>query len=159
MCRRAESRYTHVTLHALSAAIPQAFLLLHAILDVLPFPKSAMRYEIYTGSVECVDEVEDGVAADFAMEASVPKRAVRVKSSLRVEVYVGDEALKHKAKKAGGAKKPRLNKKRRAARAGAVEGGERGEDVGVVISRNVQDEEMAMNADELEEETEMLENR
>ncbi|EIW71619.1 hypothetical protein TREMEDRAFT_60541 [Tremella mesenterica DSM 1558] len=51
--------YTTLTLHALSAAIPHALLLLHALLDILPYPKGSggMWYEIKTGSVECVDEV------------------------------------------------------------------------------------------------------
>lgn len=53
------NRYTHLVLHALGAAIPHAFLLLHALLDCLPYPRSprGLWYEIKTGSVECIDEV------------------------------------------------------------------------------------------------------
>ena len=52
-------RYTMLRLHAMGAAIPQALLLLHALLDILPYPKGekGMWYEIHTGSVECIDEV------------------------------------------------------------------------------------------------------
>ena len=44
---------------AIGAAIPQALLLLHALMDILPFPKGekGMWFEIRTGSVECLDEV------------------------------------------------------------------------------------------------------
>ncbi len=52
-------RFTMLRLHAISAAIPQALLLLHALMDILPYPKGekGMWYEIRTGSLECVDEV------------------------------------------------------------------------------------------------------
>jgi hypothetical protein len=52
-------RYTRIRLHAMAAAIPHAILLLHALLDILPYPQGSngMWYEIRTGSVECVDEV------------------------------------------------------------------------------------------------------
>lgn len=48
-----------IRLHAISAAIPQALLLLHALMDILPYPKGekGMWYELRTGSVECVDEI------------------------------------------------------------------------------------------------------
>lgn len=44
----------------MAAAIPHAILLLHALLDILPYPKGAngMWYEIRTGSVECIDEMK-----------------------------------------------------------------------------------------------------
>ena len=46
----------------MGAAIPQALLLLHVLMDILPYPKGekGMWYEITTGSVECVDEVGKG---------------------------------------------------------------------------------------------------
>ncbi|WVQ95177.1 hypothetical protein IAU59_002271 [Kwoniella sp. CBS 9459] len=52
--------YTSLRFHAIGAAIPQAMLLLYALLDLLPYPvgDKGMWYEIRTGSVECVDEVE-----------------------------------------------------------------------------------------------------
>lgn len=55
----ADGRYTRIRLHALAAAIPQALLLLHALLDILPYPQGdkGMWYEIRTGSTECVEEV------------------------------------------------------------------------------------------------------
>ncbi|WVO14458.1 hypothetical protein L204_102092 [Cryptococcus depauperatus] len=64
--------YTFLKFYAVGAAIPQAILLLYALLDLLPYPKgdNGMWYEIKTGSVECVDQVdkrkgddeEDGLA-------------------------------------------------------------------------------------------------
>ena len=56
---RADSRYARIRLHALAAAIPHALLLLHALLDILPYPQGdkGMWYEIRTGSTECVEEV------------------------------------------------------------------------------------------------------
>lgn len=44
----------------MAAAIPHAILLLHALLDILPYPQGSngMWYEIRTGSVECLDEVK-----------------------------------------------------------------------------------------------------
>lgn len=43
----------------MAAAIPHALLLLHALLDILPYPQGdkGMWYEIRTGTTECVDEV------------------------------------------------------------------------------------------------------
>jgi hypothetical protein len=43
----------------MAAAIPHALLLLHALLDILPYPQGekGMWYEIKTGTTECVDEV------------------------------------------------------------------------------------------------------
>jgi len=55
----ADRRYTRIRLHALAAAIPHALLLLHALLDILPYPQGdkGMWYEIRTGSTECIEEV------------------------------------------------------------------------------------------------------
>ena len=75
----------------MSAAIPQALLLLHALLDVLPYPKGdrGMWYEIKTGSVECVDEVdrapetaEDELAGLGGIEEDEPERKTRIKVSI-----------------------------------------------------------------------------
>ena len=46
------------------AAIPHALVLLHALVDLLPYPKGpkGMWYEIHTGSVDCVDEVAKGTS-------------------------------------------------------------------------------------------------
>ncbi|RSH85610.1 hypothetical protein EHS25_003749 [Saitozyma podzolica] len=70
--------YTRLTLHALSAAIPQALMLLHALLDVLPYPRGlrGMWYEIRTGSVECTDEVP--TASTGASGVSVPQPDTRM---------------------------------------------------------------------------------
>ena len=56
----ADGRYTRIRLHALAAAIPHALLLLHALLDILPYPQGdkGMWYEIRTGSTECIEEVK-----------------------------------------------------------------------------------------------------
>lgn len=85
-------RYTRLRIHALSAAIPQAMMLLHALLDILPYPRSprGLWYEVRTDSVECTDEVEDeqeakedvfsaALANIGAVEAAAPKRATRLK--------------------------------------------------------------------------------
>jgi hypothetical protein len=80
-------------LYAVGAAIPQAMLLLFALLDILPFPRGrkGIWYEIRTGGVECVDEVQDdetgggeeGGEGDFVgiggVEEDEPKREVRIK--------------------------------------------------------------------------------
>jgi hypothetical protein len=59
----ANGRYTCIRLHALAAAIPHALLLLHALLDILPYPQGdkGMWYEIRTGSTECIEEVKPQV--------------------------------------------------------------------------------------------------
>lgn len=49
-------RLPSLTLHALSAAIPHATLLLFSLLEILPFPRDFVRYEIKTGTVVCLDE-------------------------------------------------------------------------------------------------------
>jgi hypothetical protein len=56
----ADGRYTRIRLHALAAAIPHALLLLHALLDILPYPQGdkGMWYEVRTGSTECIEEVK-----------------------------------------------------------------------------------------------------
>lgn len=83
------TRYTQLTLYALGAAIPQAFLLLHAVLDILPYPvgPKGMWYELTTTTVECTDEVqaaEEGDAEDEfaglgALEAAPISLATRTK--------------------------------------------------------------------------------
>ncbi|RXK34930.1 hypothetical protein M231_07801 [Tremella mesenterica] len=97
--------YTTLTLHALSAAIPHALLLLHALLDILPYPKGSggMWYEIKTGSVECVDEVstlpdlsnptglegEEEFPGVGAIEEDEPERVSRIKSSIQIQLHIG----------------------------------------------------------------------
>ncbi|ORY29664.1 hypothetical protein BCR39DRAFT_531515 [Naematelia encephala] len=91
--------YSKLTFHAMGAAIPQALLLLHAVLDILPYPlgKRGMWYEIRTASVECVDEVshgddEAGEGVEFgdlgAVEEDVPDRVVRMKSSIQIDLNI-----------------------------------------------------------------------
>lgn len=41
----------------MAPAIPHALLLLQALLDILPYPRSHVRHSIRTASVECLDEV------------------------------------------------------------------------------------------------------
>jgi hypothetical protein len=74
----ADRRYTRIRLHALAAAIPHALLLLHALLDILPYPQGdkGMWYEIRTGSTECIEEVKSqaggkgkGKEIDVVMDA------------------------------------------------------------------------------------------
>jgi hypothetical protein len=68
----ADDRYTRIGLHALSAAIPHALLLLHALLDILPYPKGdkGMWYEIRTGSTECVEEHRVGASRSGSKRSS-----------------------------------------------------------------------------------------
>ncbi|WWC63545.1 uncharacterized protein I303_106148 [Kwoniella dejecticola CBS 10117] len=103
--------YTSLILHAIGAAIPQCLLLLHALLDVLPYPKGdkGMWYEIKTGSVECIDEVptvsstikkgdnpegeevEEGLEwlNDFGgVEEEKPERQSRIKSTIQVILHI-----------------------------------------------------------------------
>ncbi|BEI79685.1 hypothetical protein CcaverHIS002_0102140 [Cutaneotrichosporon cavernicola] len=85
---------SHITLYALGAAIPHALLLLHALLDVLPYPAgpNGVWYEMETGSVVCTDEVngetEDDLLGLGAVEEDMPELRDRTKSSLRIEVHV-----------------------------------------------------------------------
>lgn len=83
-------RYTCLTLHALAAAIPHALLLLHALMDVLPYPKGdkGMWYEISTGSVECVDEVTTG--ANGAASKGAGKRKKRKVEKADVDLVNGE---------------------------------------------------------------------
>jgi hypothetical protein len=83
-------RYTRITLFAITAAIPHALLLLHALIDLLPYPNGpkGMWYEIHTGTTECVDEVDpsgslgeeekDEFAGIGAIEAAEPERKSRL---------------------------------------------------------------------------------
>ncbi|KAK4686877.1 hypothetical protein P7C73_g3249, partial [Tremellales sp. Uapishka_1] len=149
--------YTHLTLHAMGAAIPQALILLHALLDLLPFPvgASGMWYDIKTGSVECVDEKgdEDGEQIG-AMEEKEPERQIRVKSSITIELHISSRPAKAsiEAKKTG---KNRPSKRKRAILAAI----RRGEDV----QEETNEEEMlnggneGMDVDEEEEEEEAVE--
>lgn len=72
-------------------------MLLHALLDILPYPRSprGLWYEIRTDSVECTDEVEEGtevkedefsaaLAGIGAVEAAAPKRVKRLKVTLHM---------------------------------------------------------------------------
>lgn len=122
------------------------------MLDVLPFPtgRGGMWYEITTGSVECVDEVdadntidEDG-GDEFAgllgaVEEDEPTRRVRTKASMTVDIHVAPrgkttpgaevpqrsgvgKGAKGRGGKAPGKPKTRMSaKKRRAVRAKAKE--------------------------------------
>jgi hypothetical protein len=76
-------------------------LLLHAVVDILPFPKGrkGIWYEIRTGSAECIDEITAGNGVDSVavveaagtqdefrgiggIEEDEPKREVRIKVCL-----------------------------------------------------------------------------
>ena len=48
--------FATIHLHALSAAIPHSILILHSLLDILPFPQRCVSYELKSGSVKCFDE-------------------------------------------------------------------------------------------------------
>ncbi|KAG7563150.1 hypothetical protein FFLO_01458 [Filobasidium floriforme] len=53
-----EEGHAQITLHALSAAIPHALLVLHSLLDILPFPKKHVSHELKSSSVKCFDELK-----------------------------------------------------------------------------------------------------
>lgn len=57
----------------MAAAIPHAILLLHALLDILPYPRGdkGMWYEIRTGSTECIDEVRPTTSKKKGKEKAV----------------------------------------------------------------------------------------
>ena len=71
-------------LHAIGAAIPQALVLLHALLEVLPYPRHprGVWYEIFTGRVACTDE-EQAEADAEADTAEAGKEGAKVKSWLK----------------------------------------------------------------------------
>jgi len=99
-------------------------------MDVLPFSSGpgGMWYEIATDTVECVDEVEQQQAGEFAglgaIEADETVLETRNKSSIRIDIHVAPRAKSvHEntaagKRKAGGKTRPSA-KKRRAMRAGA----------------------------------------
>ncbi|WVW85366.1 hypothetical protein I302_107404 [Kwoniella bestiolae CBS 10118] len=119
--------YTSLRFHAIGAAIPQSLLLLHALLDLLPYPKGekGMWYEIKTGSVECVDEipkstvqgkdrddpsggqmVDPGKDGDSdlgwlidvgAVEEDVPDRKARIKSTIQIDLHISPRLSKRKS--------------------------------------------------------------
>lgn len=97
-------RYTHIILHAIGAAIPQSLVILHALLEVLPYPRHprGVWYELFTGSVACTDEQEESVApaAAGAGEASTidGQGGDRVKSWLKDigSVEAADTILKER---------------------------------------------------------------
>lgn len=78
----------------MGAAIPHALLLVHALIDILPYPKGpkGMWYEMRTGTTECTDEVqleaqgleEDEFAGIGSMEAEAPTRKTRLNVSLTI---------------------------------------------------------------------------
>ncbi|ORX38293.1 hypothetical protein BD324DRAFT_347728 [Kockovaella imperatae] len=83
-----DEEYKCITLHAMSAAIPHALILLHSLLDLLPFSQRALWYEIRTGSTECVDEVEEEMTIG-AIEAAPSTLEKRVKSTIQIDLHVG----------------------------------------------------------------------
>ncbi|KAK8854585.1 hypothetical protein IAR55_003324 [Kwoniella newhampshirensis] len=141
--------YTSLRLHALGAAIPQALLLLYALLDLLPYPvgEKGMWYEIKTGSAECVDEIDktapvanaDGNDKDDMawlqnvgdMEEAAPEKKTRIKSTIQIDIHtsprpsrsktVGLEADTTKMQKKTAARN-RPSKKRRRALATRIRG-------------------------------------
>lgn len=68
---------TELKLYALGAAISHAFVLLHALMDILPYPiagpgRAGMWFEIRTGTTECKDEIpgkRSGLNGEEAMDA------------------------------------------------------------------------------------------
>jgi hypothetical protein len=75
----ADGRYTRIRLHALAAAIPHALLLLHALLDILPYPQGGK------GKGKEIDMVMDAEEIDFGdiggIEEEEPERISKLKVS------------------------------------------------------------------------------
>nr|XP_031863923.1 uncharacterized protein CI109_000567 [Kwoniella shandongensis]KAA5530995.1 hypothetical protein CI109_000567 [Kwoniella shandongensis] len=175
--------YTALRLHALGAAIPQALLLLHALLDLLPYPvgEKGMWYEIKTGSAECVDEVskdgtdkEDDIAwlnSVGDMEEEEPERKVRVKSTIQIDLHISprprkaaivttsDSTIDPKPTKTKtNTARNRPSKKRRQALAASRKKGDKGEmdeEETMNVDTHVENEEDLMNGAEEEEEEEV----
>ncbi|OWZ37732.1 hypothetical protein C366_04617 [Cryptococcus neoformans Tu401-1] len=160
--------YTSLTLYALGPAISHALLLLHALLDLLPYPKGekGMWYEIRTGSVECVDEVdkmgnnqtdennagqeEDAWLKDVgSVEASAPERTTRIKSSIEITIHIAPRpASKSLSTSREKKKKNRPSKKTRMARWNRLKEEERmrEEEEEEEVEEEEGDEEATMNA-------------
>ncbi len=79
-------RLNHITLHALCASIPHSLLLLHALLDILPYPKQYVNYEIRTSTVECTDEVFGKNGADDEEMEVFEEEAGEMRTRLKVGV-------------------------------------------------------------------------
>lgn len=65
---------TELRLYALGAAISHAFVLLHALMDILPYPvagpgRAGMWFEIKTGTTECRDMVQGKLSGLDEQEA------------------------------------------------------------------------------------------
>lgn len=141
-----------MTLYALSAAIPHALLLLHALLDVLPFPSGpgGIWYEINTDTVECVDMVDvfpedDEFGGLGAIEEDEPERRVRNKSSIRIELHIAPRKQREQApskRKPGTKARPTANKRKAAAGARKAQTGHMGVDVGQVDVSMTEEEMM-----------------
>lgn len=127
-----------MTLYAINAAIPHALLLLHALIDLLPYPKGpkGMWHEIHTGTAECVDEVDVGADGENefsgigAVEENEPERRARLnvsitlgmvrglesdlQSTIRIDLHITPKspARVEKSKRLGAPKKPNRKSKR-----------------------------------------------
>ncbi|UOH83002.1 hypothetical protein LQV05_005715 [Cryptococcus neoformans] len=163
-----KGEYTSLTLYALGPAISHALLLLHALLDLLPYPKGekGMWYEIRTGSVECVDEVDkmgnnqtdennagqedDAWLKDVgSVEASAPERTTRIKSSIEITIHIAPRpASKSLSTSREKKKKNRPSKKTRMARWNRLKEEERmrEEEEEEEVEEEEGDEEATMNA-------------
>lgn len=90
-------------LHAIGAAIPQSLIILHALLDVLPYPRHprGVWYELFTGSVACTDEEEpeaSGAAGNLEGAVGVDGEGAKVESWLKDigTVEAADTVLKER---------------------------------------------------------------
>ena len=80
-------------LSAMGAAIPHLALLVGSLSTpgVLPYGEGEVKVEVYTGSVEVVDEVlSDSVSEDEDADAPKEEFRTRIKSAMNVVVRVGD---------------------------------------------------------------------
>lgn len=77
-------------LHSLGAAIPHSLLLLHAVLDALPYPRGprGLWYEIHTGTSECVDHIE--IQNPARPVAKLPKKSKKEKQKKKAEGVADD---------------------------------------------------------------------
>lgn len=79
---------TELRLYALGAAISHAFVLLHALMDILPYPvagdgRAGMWFEIKTGTTECRDMVQGKLSGLGGQEEVQTEKEVTTKKGER----------------------------------------------------------------------------
>lgn len=88
-----EQGFPEITLHAMSSAIPHALSVLHALIDILPFPKNFVHHDITSHKVTCVDEKKFRTSKGKEWEAVLLDEEeggeTRIQSAVEIKVRVG----------------------------------------------------------------------